>query len=186
MVRASKRLSNNALQQILPLLCLALIPIAQAHAQTLAAPNIVPITPLLVTSGQPSSHALAKLGEMGFQAVLYLAPSSVPDAVKNEPELLAAQGIEFIHIPIPFNAPEEGHAVAVSAALQRLQGKKVLVHCQVNMRASSMVFLHRVLYGKEDPARAYEAVARVWSPGGAWRTLLAGQLAKHQVNFEPY
>ena len=184
--RARSGLRMFRKRRIALLLCLALVPIAQAHAQTLAAPNVVPITPLLVTSGQPSSHALAKLGEMGFQAVVYLAPSSVPDAVKNEPELLAAQSIEFIHIPIPFNAPEEGHAVAVSAALQRLQGRKVLVHCQVNLRASSMVFLHRVLYGKEDPARAYEAVARVWSPGGAWRTLLVGQLAKHQVNFEPY
>lgn len=165
---------------------LTLLPVARALAQPLAAPNVVPITPLLVTSGQPTPQALAALGELGFQAVLYLAPNTMPDTVKNEPELLAAQGIEFVHIPIPFNAPEESHAVAVSAALQRLQGRKVLVHCQVNMRASSMVFLHRVLHGKEDPARAYEAVARVWSPGGPWRALLVGQLAKHQIDFVPY
>ena len=168
------------------LLALALFASPWGFAQSFSAPNIVTITPQLVTSGQPSPQALAALGQMGFQAVVYLAPSSAADAVKNEPELLATQGIEFIHIPIPFSAPEESHAIAVSAALQRLQGKKVLVHCQVNMRASSMVFLHRVLHGKEDPARAYESVAKVWSPSGAWHKLLRAQLNKHQVNFEPY
>lgn len=160
--------------------------LAQAQAPALAAPNVVTITPQLVTSGQPSPQALSTMGKMGFQAVIYLAPSSVRDAVKNEPELLAAQGIEFIHIPIPFNAPEESHVIAVSAALQRLKGKKVLVHCQVNMRASSMVFLHRVLHGKEDPAQAYEAVASVWSPSDEWRDLLLAQLSKHKINFELY
>lgn len=168
------------------LLALTLVTSSSALAESLDAPNVVAITPRLVTSGQPTAQALGALGQLSFQAVVYLAPSSVQDAVKNEPELLAAQGIEFIHIPIPFGAPEESHAIAVSAALQRLQGKRVLVHCQVNMRASSMVFLHRVLHGKEDPDRAYEAVAQVWSPGGAWRKLLLAQLSKHQVNFEPY
>jgi len=159
---------------------------SRSTAQSLAAPNVVTIAPLLVTSGQPSPVALAGLGQLGFQAVIYLAPSTVSDAVANEPELLAKQGIEFIHIPIPFSSPEESHFLAVSAALKRLQSKKVLVHCQVNMRASSMVFLHRVLSGQENPELAYEAVAKVWSPSGAWRELLRTQLRKHKVNFQPY
>jgi protein tyrosine phosphatase (PTP) superfamily phosphohydrolase (DUF442 family) len=152
----------------------------------LAAPNVVAITPLLVTSGQPSTQSLARLGQLGFEAVIYLAPSSVSDAVADEPELLAKQGIEFVHIPIPFGSPQEGHFLAVSAALTRLQHKKVLVHCQVNMRASSMVFLHRVLRGHESPELAYDAVAKVWSPSRAWRELLLTQLRKHNVNFRPY
>lgn len=155
-------------------------------AQPLVAPNVVPISSLLVTSGQPAAAALAGLGQQRFQAVVYLAPSSVPDAVRNEPEILAAQGIEFVHIPIPFSSPEEGHFLAVSEALARLQARKVLVHCQVNMRASSMVFLHRVIRGQEDPAIAYEAVAKVWSPSGPWRKLLTSLLAQHGIRFEPY
>lgn len=158
----------------------------RSFAQSLAAPNVVAITPHLVTSGQPSPQALSTLGHLGFQAVIYLAPSTVPDAVANEPELLAKQGIEFVHIPIPFGAPAEAHALAVSAALTRLQPKKVLVHCQVNMRASTLVFLHRVLRGNESPELAYEAVVKVWSPAGAWRELLLAQLRKHNVNFQPY
>lgn len=70
--------------------------------------------------------------------------------------------------------------------LDRWRDKKVLVHCQVNMRASSMVFLYRVLRLKEPPERAYEAVEQVWSPRGAWRRLIVEQLREHGIAFEPY
>jgi protein tyrosine phosphatase (PTP) superfamily phosphohydrolase (DUF442 family) len=155
------------------------------HATPLNAPNPVEISPLLLTSGQPTLQALAGLGNQGFQAVIYLAPSSVTDAVKEEPDLIRSQGIEFIHIPIPFNAPTEKHVVAISEALVRLKDKKVLIHCQVNMRASTMVFLHRVVSLKEEPGQAYEAVSRVWSPEGPWRTLIVEQLKRHKIAFQP-
>ncbi len=156
------------------------------HSAVLAvdAPNVVVIETKLVTSGQPSAEALAGLKTEGFDAVIYLAPSSVSDAVKDEPAILARQGVEFVHVAIPFGAPTEGHFEAVSAALSRLKDKKVLVHCQVNMRASTMVFLHRVARRKESPSSAYEAVSRVWSPQGPWKELAQGILRKSGIEFE--
>ncbi len=164
---------------------LALMLSAAASAATLDAPNVVPISGALVTSGQPTAESLASLGQLGFEAVIYLAPSTVPDAVADEPALLARQGIEFVHVPIVFKTPTEADVVAVASALKRLKGKKVLVHCQVNMRASSMVFLYRVIQGREDPSRAYSAVSQVWSPEGAWLKLIQEQLRKHHIAFEP-
>ena len=156
-----------------------------AHDST-EAPNVVPIDAHLVTSGQPSAKGLRGLRSQGFDAVIYLAPSTVQDAIADEPSILRAQGIEFVHIPIPFNAPDESHFLAVADALGRLRGRKVLVHCQVNLRASSMVFLYRAIVEKQDPARAYEAVARVWSPEGPWKVLIATELHKNGIDFEPY
>ncbi len=126
------------------------------------------------------------LSQQGFKAVIYLAPSSVSDAVKDEPELVTQQGLAFIHVPIPFGAPTEAHFEAVSAALQRLQDQKVLVHCQVNMRASTMVFLHRVIKEKVNPAAAWESVTQVWSPEGPWKRLALAQLSKHGIKFDPF
>jgi hypothetical protein len=54
------------------------------------------------------------------------------------------------------------------------------------MRASSMVFLHRVIHGKEDPDKAYESAARVWSPQGPWKDLIVALLRKNRIAFEPY
>lgn len=174
---------RDAAQAVLTAAWLALLP---AAALAVTAPNVVPIDAKLVTSGQPKAEALAALAAEGFEAVLYLAPSSVPDAVKDEASILQKQGIEFVHIPIPFAAPAAAHVEAVSAALQRLQGKKVLVHCQVNMRASTLVFLYRVLQRKEDPAQAYDEVRRVWTPQGPWRDLAKRQLSEHGISFDLY
>jgi protein tyrosine phosphatase (PTP) superfamily phosphohydrolase (DUF442 family) len=150
------------------------------------APNFVAVAPRLATSGQPSAEALKGLASLGYQAVVYLAPSSVPSAVASEAELLSQQGIEFVHIPIPFGAPEEAHLLALAQALDRLRERTVLVHCEINMRASTIVFLYRAVHRGEDPASAYEAVAKVWSPRGVWHKLVVAQLAKNNIKFEPY
>lgn len=156
-----------------------------AEARELDAPNPVRISPGLLTAGQPSAQALSSLGKRGIEVVIYLAPSTVPDAVKDEPAILARLGIEFIHLPIPFAAPQEAHVQAVSQALLQRADKSVLVHCQVNMRASTVVFLHRVIALHEPPAEAYEAVSRVWRPEGTWRQLVLDMLHRHRIDFQP-
>ncbi len=157
-----------------------------AQASGLDAPNVVPISPLLVTSGQPTAAVLNKLASQGFDAVIDLAPPTVPDAVRDEAQILERQGVAYINIPIRFDRPTEEDFDSFVAARARFAGRKVLVHCQVNMRASSLVFLHRVVVDKEQPEAAYEAVAKVWSPRGPWKALLVGVLRKHRIEFEPY
>src|SRR5262245_35063194 len=84
-------------------LALAMRPaVSVAQGPSFHAPNTVAVSATLVTSGQPTAQALQRLGDAGFQAVIYLAPRSVPDAVAEEPEIVRRQGIEFVHIPIPF------------------------------------------------------------------------------------
>lgn len=166
---------------------LALRPVRlRAQALSLVAPNVVIISPRLVTSGQPAANALVQLASQGFGAVIYLAPPTVSDAVRDEAAILERQGVEYVNIPIPFNHPTEAHFDAFTDALAQFVDRKVLVHCQVNLRASSMVFLHRVIVGGESAELAYESVARVWSPTGPWKSLIVALLRKHGNAFEPY
>jgi protein tyrosine phosphatase (PTP) superfamily phosphohydrolase (DUF442 family) len=157
---------------------------APAQSPRLAAPNVVEITPRLVTSGQPSAEALAGLKAQGFEADIYLAPPTVSDAVRDEQLIVARQGLTFINIPIRFDNPTEADFETFAAVLSALGNHKVLVHCQVNLRASSMVFLYRAIVLKEDPRVAYQAVSGVWSPEGPWRRLMEAELRKHNVAFE--
>lgn len=165
---------------------LAACPQRPAPGAALEAPNLVAISPLLVTSGQPGPRALAQLGALGFGAVIYLAPPTVPDAVADEPAIVQRQGLSYTNIPIAFDRPALADFESFTAALHAARGKKVLVHCQVNMRASTLVFLHRVVVGGEPPEPAYEAVAKVWSPSGPWRALIVAALAQRGIQFEPY
>jgi len=150
----------------------------------LVAPNVVVVSPHLVTSGQPSANALTDLKALGFEAVIYLAPPTVSDVVRDEQLIVTRQGLTFINIPIKFDNPTESDFDTFSSILQGLGNRKTLVHCQVNLRASSMVFLYRSIVLKEDPRLAYEAVSGVWVPDGPWRRLIESQLRKHKVQFE--
>ena len=152
--------------------------------QGIQAPNVVAISEKLVTSGQPTPESLANLSKHGFQAVIYLAPPSVPDAVANEPEIVRSQGLEFVNIPIQWSKPTEADFQSFVVAMKRFQCQKTLVHCQANMRASAMTFLYRVIAVRENPTRAYEAVLKVWTPKNQWKNLMNTQLQKAKIPFE--
>ncbi|RZU02638.1 protein tyrosine phosphatase family protein [Rivibacter subsaxonicus] len=149
-------------------------------------PNLVQISTRLVTSGQPSAAWLQTLREQGFDAVIYLAPPTVADAVAQEPAIVKAQGLVYRNLPIDFQRPSSRDVDEFVRLMDGLSGRKVLVHCQVNMRASAMVFLYRATRLREDPQQAYEAVTRVWSPSAAWQRLLRDELQIHRVDFEPF
>ncbi|WIT12619.1 protein tyrosine phosphatase family protein [Paucibacter sediminis] len=168
------------------LLSLPLLLSAAAHAAPPAPPNLVALSEQLVTSGQPSADWLATLGAQGFDAVIYLAPPTVGDAVREEPLIVARQGLVFINIPVRFDAPSARDFETFAAQLGALKGRKVLVHCQVNMRASTLSFLYRTVVEKAEPRQAYEQVARIWTPSGPWKTLMLDQLRQHQINFDPF
>jgi hypothetical protein len=60
------------------------------------------------------------------------------------------------------------------------------VHCQINLRASSFVFLYRTIVAREDPPRAWETVNAVWVPHGTWKDFIAGELQRASIAFDPF
>jgi len=170
------------------LFCLLAIPASAQRNQhdKHTADNVLVVSPTLVASGQPTAAALATLKQRGFGAVIYVAPASVPDAVKDEQLIVTRQGLTFVNIPFSFEAPTDADFETFTAVLKAMGDRKVLVHCQVNMRASLLVFLHRVITLKDDPRKAWDMQASVWIPGeGAWRKLMERQLRKNGIDFEP-
>ena len=168
------------------MLCAIGAPPSLAQQPAAFAPNVVEITPRLVTSGQPSEKGLSTLGARGFEAVIYLAPPTVSDAVRDEAFIVGRQGLVFVDLPIQFDHPTEQDYETFAGVLDALGTRKVLVHCQVNMRASSLVFAYRVIARKEDPNRAYESVTAVWSPEGPWKRFIQELLRKHNIKFDLY
>ena len=155
-------------------------------AAAVDAPNVHVVSPQLVTAGQPTRESLQKLKEEGFTAVIYLAPGNTADAVAEEAEILKAQGIEFVHVPIPWPAPEAQHLQATAEAMSRLKGQKVLIHCQMNMRASAVTFLYRTIHAKEDPAVAWKDVKAVWTPNNQWAKFIDEQLGAAGITFQQH
>ena len=62
------------------------------------------------TSSSPRANRcrwLRTLKAQGFEAVIYLAPPTVDDAVRDEHAIVAGQGLAFVNIPIDFARPSE-------------------------------------------------------------------------------
>lgn len=117
------------------------------------------------TSGRIEEKDVARLADLGVRHVINLALETHPEALAGEGEKLAAHGIAYTHIPVPFDAPGEDHFAAFLDALNH--GPKPLhVHCIMNWRVSAFFYRlnrdHRAM--PEPEARAL--MERQWSPEG--------------------
>ena len=146
--------------------------------------NYVVATDRLHTAGQPDAAALAMLAEQGFELVVNLAPPSSANAVADEGKLVAEDGPTYVNIPVVWQKPTYEDFELFSAVMNGARDRKVLVHCQLNMRASAFTFLYRVIHEKTPPEEALTALRAVWIPRDQWATFTADVLARHNVDFK--
>jgi protein tyrosine phosphatase (PTP) superfamily phosphohydrolase (DUF442 family) len=146
--------------------------------------NYVAATERLHTAGQPDAATLATLAEQGFELVVNLAPPTNQGAVPDEGKLVAEDGPTYVNIPVSWQQPTYEDFALFSAVMNGARDRKVLVHCQLNMRASAFTFLYRVIHEGVPPERALEALRAVWIPRDQWATFTADVLARHEIDFE--
>lgn len=145
--------------------------------------NYVAATERLHTAGQPDADTLATLGSQGFGLVVNLAPPNNQGAVANEGKLVAENGPTYVNIPVNWQKPTYEDFALFSAVMEGAQDRKVLVHCQLNMRASAFTFLYRVVHEGVPPEQAFEALRQVWVPRDQWADFTALVLERHHIDF---
>lgn len=132
----------------------------------------------ITTSGKLEPHDPARLAAIGVRHVINLALDSHPEALADEGELLAAEGIAYTHIPVPFDAPAPGHVAAFAEALKAHPGP-THVHCIMNFRVTAFFYLLDLAAGVNEP-EARARMTAVWDPledprpPEAWRALVRG------------
>jgi uncharacterized protein (TIGR01244 family) len=125
----------------------------------------------ITTSGQPSEAQIAALANDGVTTVINLGLHSHERALPDEAASVAAAGMRYVHIPIPFDAPDENHFAAFSAAMASAGNERVHVHCIMNMRVTAFVDRWvREQGGDADAARAM--MDSIWQPGGVWAAII--------------
>lgn len=116
----------------------------------------------VTTSGRIEDADIARLAELGVAHVINLALDDHPEALSGEGAKLADAGIGYTHIPVPFDAPDEGHYRAFVAAFEA-GAKPVHVHCIANWRVSAFFYRYHRERGM-DEGRARALMERQWSP----------------------
>jgi protein tyrosine phosphatase (PTP) superfamily phosphohydrolase (DUF442 family) len=108
--------------------------------------NFLRIDDRLATSGMPKPSNFAALRQAGFEVVINLAMPTSDNAMPNEGNLVSAQGMTYVHIPVNFEAPQPTDFERFTKMMDVCAGQKVFVHCAANMRVSAFIFLHRADY----------------------------------------
>ncbi len=116
----------------------------------------------ITTSGKLEANDFSRLAAIGVRHVVNLALDDHPEALADERALLEKSGIEYTHIPVPFDAPTRSHVNELCAVLDRA-GAPVHVHCIMNYRVTAFFYLLDLDSGvSEHEARA--RMAEIWNP----------------------
>jgi protein tyrosine phosphatase (PTP) superfamily phosphohydrolase (DUF442 family) len=135
----------------------------------------------LTTSGLVPPDALTQLRADGVDAVIDLLPATVDHAVAGEDEIVKRQGVDYVAIPVDFDAPTHDDFAAFIAAMDAHQGQRLHVHCAANYRVSAFYALYAELRGRWNREQADAFVADLWQP--AEHPPWAAFMAEERANF---
>lgn len=136
--------------------------------------NSHPISDRVGTSGQPTETQFRLIRDAGYKVVINLAPHDAENALPDEAGLVAALGMDYIHIPVDFSHPSNEDFECFVAAMSARVEDKVWVHCAANMRVSAFMYRYRCEVEGMDRSEAASDLARIWEPFGVWRKFVSG------------
>lgn len=137
--------------------------------------NYYQITDQVGTAGQPSADQFAEIAKANYAAVINLAMPDSSNAVAEEGDIVRSLGMQYIHIPVPWDAPTLDHLKQFFAAMDGLGDQRVLVHCAANYRASAFVHQYLVLRKGVSSDLATSPILSKWRPemDENWKPILA-------------
>jgi protein tyrosine phosphatase (PTP) superfamily phosphohydrolase (DUF442 family) len=112
----------------------------------------------------------------GFDVVINLAMPDSENALDNEGALVAVTGMNYVHLPVDFEQPTAAHIHQFFKVMDAYEGKKILVHCVVNARASAFLYKYLDLLKGFPPGQITSPVLLRWFPtmDEAWQKIMGG------------
>lgn len=135
----------------------------------------------LGTAGQPTAEQLAAVKDAGYDVVINLAMGNTARDLRNEADVVSRLGMDYVHIPVDFEAPTARDLDQFFAAMDANQDNKCFVHCIANMRVSAFVMLYRVLRQGVPLDEARATMQRIMQPNAVWQRFIDESLARGQA-----
>ena len=124
--------------------------------------NFLKLSDTLFSGGMPKAEELTDAARKGVDVVINLAPHDVPNALPEEADLVDSLGMQYFNIPVNWNTPTRDGLDRFIEVMDANSGKKILVHCQANFRATAFVALYRILRDGWDPDDAMAGMHQIW------------------------
>ncbi len=136
--------------------------------------NFYQATETIATGGQPTISQLTEIAEANYSLIINLAMSDSDNAISEEGNIVSSLGMEYIHIPVPFEAPNANHLKLFFSVMDSFENQKIFVHCAINARVSA--FMHQYLTLKKgvSPDQASSPILIKWLPtmDNSWKSIL--------------
>jgi protein tyrosine phosphatase (PTP) superfamily phosphohydrolase (DUF442 family) len=144
--------------------------------------NFLQLSSSIATSGQPTTEQFSYIRQAGYQVVINLALPESVNALPNERSIVAAQSMDYVHIPVLWEQPTMNDIDRFFAVMQANVNKSVFVHCAANKRVSAFMYLYRTIQQQVDEAIALRDLHKIWIPNDIWQAFI--QQVKQQYQTE--
>ncbi|EQD38438.1 Beta-lactamase hydrolase-like protein, partial [mine drainage metagenome] len=138
--------------------------------------NVREVAPDLATSGQPDVDELAAIAATGYQCIINLALHDAEYALPDEAGTVRVLGMDYVHIPVAFDAPTPQDLRTFFAAMDANRGKRIWVHCAANKRVSAFLGLWLHLCRGVPLSEAFAPQREIWQPDAVWSHFIAATL----------
>ncbi len=118
----------------------------------------------LLTGGMPTADQLGDVARAGVQTVINLAIPDSPRALPEEASIVGSLGMQYIGIPVQWEAPMHHDLEMFMDAMDAHRAEKLFVHCQANYRVTGFMLLYRVLRLGWERDAAWKELRQIWNP----------------------
>jgi protein tyrosine phosphatase (PTP) superfamily phosphohydrolase (DUF442 family) len=143
--------------------------------------NYLKISELIGTGGQPTARQFSDIEAAGYEVVVNLAMPDSTGALSNEAELVCEQGMEYVHIPVVWEEPKDDDLNRFFEVMTLNRERKVFVHCALNWRVSSFVYLTRVVQQGIPMEVAAQNLLKIWKPNPVWQRFINASLERYGI-----
>ncbi|MDD2837967.1 MAG: protein tyrosine phosphatase family protein [Sulfuricurvum sp.] len=134
--------------------------------------NYMSITENIASSGQPNESEFAAIADAGYDVIINLAMPNSQNAIPSEGHLVTSNNMIYIHIPVPFDAPELFHLESFIKIMETFADKKVWIHCVKNYRASAFLYHYLRISRGLSTTEVQKAILPSWEPNEIWQRFI--------------
>jgi len=122
----------------------------------------------LASSGYLKMKEYKLIKQYGFKHVVNL----IPGDQKEEKSIVESLGLSYEQIQVDWSEPSLENFEVFTKLMKSYGKDKIYIHCQANYRASTFVFLHRVINLSIEKDVAKKDLLKIWLPNTTWQDFI--------------
>jgi len=130
----------------------------------------------LASSGMLDLEDYQNIKAYGFKHVVNLIPGNQ----LKEQKYVESLDMTYEQIPVDWDNPKLSDFETFVDLMKSYGDDKVYVHCQLNWRASSFVYLYRITQLGVSIEEALQDLTAIWQPKDGWQEYIDATLAAYQ------